>query len=81
MNRVTRAILIVLCFELGALLIYLPWSQLWEQNYFLTRFPALIRVALHPSIRGAVSGLGLLDIVLAAGMIRRRSQPASGRHA
>jgi hypothetical protein len=81
MNRVTRAILIVLCFELGALLIYLPWSQLWEQNYFLTRFPALIRVALHPSIRGAVSGLGLLDIVLAAGMIRRRSQPARGRHA
>lgn len=81
MNRIARAILIVLCFELGALLIYLPWSQLWEQNYFLSRFPVLIRVLLHPSIRGAISGLGLLDIVLAAGMIRRRPQPASGPRA
>ena len=81
MNRIVRAILILLCFELGALLIYLPWSQLWEQNYFLSRFPALIPVVLHPSIRGAVSGLGLLDIVLAAGMIRRRPQPASGPRA
>ncbi len=63
------------------MLIYLPWSQLWEQNYFLSRFPTLIRVMLHPSIRGAVSGLGVLDIVLATGMIRRRPQPASGPRA
>lgn len=80
MNRVSRAILILLCFELGALLVYLPWSQLWEQNYFLSRFPVLIPVILHPSMRGAVSGLGLLDIALAAGMIRRRPQPARGPH-
>jgi hypothetical protein len=81
MNRIVRAMLILLCFELGALLVYLPWSQLWEQNYFLSRFPVLIPVVLHPSIRGAVSGLGLLDIALAAGMIRRRPQPASGTRA
>lgn len=81
MNRIVRAVLILLCFELGALLVYLPWSQLWEQNYFLSRFPVLIPLILHPSIRGAVSGLGLLDIALAAGMIRRRPQPASGPHA
>ncbi len=81
MNRIVRAVLILLCFELGALLICLPWSQLWEQNYFLSRFPVLIPVVLHPSIRGAVSGLGLLDIALAAGMIRRRPQPASEPHA
>ena len=78
MNRVSRAILIVLCFVLGALLVYLPWSRLWEQNYFLSRFPMLIPVVLHPSMRGAVSGLGLLDVALAVGMIRRRPQPASG---
>ena len=39
MNKVLRAIVIVLCFEMGALLLYLPWSNFWEQNYFLLHFP------------------------------------------
>jgi hypothetical protein len=77
MNRFVRALLILLCFEMGAILVYLPWSSLWEQNYFLIHFPALIPVMLHPSVRGAVSGIGVLDIILAAGMIRRSSQAAS----
>ncbi len=77
MNRFVRALLVLLCFEMGAILVYLPWSSLWEQNYFLIHFPALIPVMLHPSVRGAVSGIGVLDIILAAGMIRRNSQAAS----
>ena len=81
MNRVLHALLVLLCFEMGAILLYLPWSALWEQNYFLSRFPALVPVLLHPSIRGAVSGLGILDIVVAAGMIRRRPQAAGAPHA
>ena len=61
MNKVLRAIVIVLCFEMGALLLYLPWTNFWEQNYFLAHFPALRTLALHPSFRGLVSGLGVLD--------------------
>ena len=76
MNRIYRALLVVLAFEMGALLLYLPWSIYWEQNYFLSRFPSLIPVMLHPSLRGAVSGIGVLDIILAAGMIRRNTQAA-----
>ncbi len=74
MNKIVHALLVLLFFEMGAILLYLPWSAYWEQNYFLVRFPALIHVMLHPSMRGAVSGLGLLDIFLAAGMIRRGVQ-------
>lgn len=76
MNRVLYSLLVLLCFEMGAILLYLPWSGFWEQNYFLNRFPALIPVLLHPALRGAVTGLGVLDLIVAAGMIRRRSQPA-----
>jgi len=57
MNRVLRAILVVLCFEMGALLLYLPWTAFWEQNYFLNHFPSLMPLLLHPSFRGAVSGI------------------------
>ena len=73
MNRVFRALLIILCFEMGALLLYLPWTGFWEQNYFLSHFPWLLPVLLHPSFRGLVSGVGLLDIFLAFGLIRPRS--------
>jgi hypothetical protein len=76
MNRVLRAMLVVLCFEMGALLLYLPWTSFWEQNYFLSHFPVLIPVLLHPSFRGAVSGLGVVDIILAIGMIGSRSGAA-----
>jgi hypothetical protein len=42
-------------------------------NFFLDRYPGLIPVLLHPSVRGAVTGLGALDIFLAASMIRGRT--------
>jgi hypothetical protein len=72
MNRVLRVLVIVLCFELGVLLMLVPWSLLWERNYFLNRYPALIPYAMNSSVRGAISGLGVLDIILAAGLIRPR---------
>jgi hypothetical protein len=75
MNRIFRALLVVLAFEMGALLLYLPWSGYWEQNYFLSHYPSLMRVVLHPSFRGAVSGLGVLDILLAISWIGWREGP------
>ena len=75
MNRIYRALLVVLAFEMGAMLLYLPWSGYWENNFFLTHFPLLIPIVLHPSFRGAVSGVGVLDILLAIGWIGARSGP------
>ena len=72
MNRIFRALMVVLAFEMGALLLYLPWSGYWEQNYFLSHYPSLMRIVLHPSFRGAVSGVGVLDILLAIGWIGSR---------
>jgi hypothetical protein len=69
MNRILSAVLVVVCCMMGAILFYLPWTGIWEQNYFLTHFPSLMRILLHPSFRGAVSGLGILDIFLAIRMI------------
>lgn len=75
MNRILRAMTVVLLFEMGALLLYLPWSAFWEQNYFLHRFPWLIPVVLHPSMRGIVSGIGVLDIFVGFGLFSSRPAP------
>ena len=77
MNRLLRALAVVLLFEMGALLLYLPWSTFWEQNYFFRHFPALVPFVLNPSVRGLISGLGVLDILLAFGLFSSRSAPAS----
>jgi hypothetical protein len=77
MNRVLRAMMVVLLFEMGALLLYLPWSMLWEQNYFLHHFPSLAPIVLHPSFRGMVSGIGVLDIFVAFGFFNSRPANAT----
>ncbi len=41
----------------------IPWSVFWERNYFAEAVPAL-RIALTNNyVRGAVSGLGIVNIV------------------
>ena len=75
MNRIYRALLVVVAFEMGVLLLYLPWSIYWEQNFFLNHYPLLRSVLLHPSFRGAVSGIGILDILLAIRWIGSRQDP------
>lgn len=80
MNTLLRILLVLACFELGILLVLAPWSGFWEQNYFITHYPSLIPILLHPSARGLISGLGVLDIILAAGMLRRRPPSAVAPH-
>jgi hypothetical protein len=77
MNRVLRALTVVVLFELGALLLYLPWSAFWEQNYFLNHLPWLTGVVLHPATRGLVSGIGVLDMMVGFGVFTPRPTPVT----
>jgi len=80
MNSVLRVLFSLDVFLVGVLLMLLPWLGLWEHNYFLDRFPSLIPFLLHPSVRGAVTGLGVLDIFIAADMLRRRPDSVATPH-
>lgn len=72
-HRLLRAILLLLWLELGLLIILLPWSAFWDtHNYFINRYPSLIPVLLNPYLRGAISGLGVVDAVLAVDSFRRK---------
>jgi hypothetical protein len=73
MARFLRVLLILFWLELGLILVLLPWTVFWDHNYFLDRYPQLIPILLNPYLRGAISGLGLLDAVLALGAFRRGS--------
>jgi len=66
----------LILFEVGVLLLFLPWADLWGRQYFVFHYPMLRPFLLHPAVRGTISGLGALDILIAAGMVRRRPAPA-----
>ena len=55
---------VLVCLEVGFFLILVPWSAIWERNYFLEAFPNLRPILLSPSLRGAVCGLGLANVYL-----------------
>jgi energy-converting hydrogenase Eha subunit G len=49
----------------GIALVVAPWSPLWEANWLLQMWPAARGIVLSGFTRGAVSGLGLVNLVLA----------------
>lgn len=68
--KFTLVAFILICLETGALLVYLPWKESWGNNYFLIavaeklRWPGLINFVLSGYVRGAITGLGLVNIML-----------------
>lgn len=65
MNLLLRGLSILVVFELGVVLAIVPWSNFWQYNGVLQRYPSLIPIFMSPFVRGAVTGLGLLDILIA----------------
>ena len=58
-----RLLLIAFFFEIGFVLIVIPWSAFWERNYFAQAAPAIGMLTTNFYFRGAVSGLGLINVV------------------
>lgn len=79
MNQILRVLLLLLWLELGLLLILLPWSPFWETNYILNKYPSLIHILLNSYLRGAISGLGVLDAVFAVDSFRRKLRLVADR--
>ena len=62
MHRISVFLFVLISAVAGVLLIILPWTPEWTDNYLLLSFPALRSVVSNGFFRGICSGLGLLDI-------------------
>ena len=63
LQRISLFVLVLFCVYLGVLVMILPWwTRMWDQNLFIESRPALARILHLGGVRGAISGLGLLDI-------------------
>jgi hypothetical protein len=62
MHRISVFLFVLISAVAGVLLIILPWTPEWTDNYLLLSFPSLRSVVSNGFFRGICSGLGLLDI-------------------
>jgi hypothetical protein len=62
MHRISVFLFVLISAIAGVLLIILPWTPEWTDNYLLLTFPSLRSVVSNGFFRGICSGLGLLDI-------------------
>jgi hypothetical protein len=59
-----RTLFVIYCIEAGALLILTPWREEWIRFAAAVPFDGLQPlVLLHPVLRGAVTGFGLVHLV------------------
>jgi hypothetical protein len=73
----TRILLVAYFIEVGVLLVFVPWSAFWERNYFAQVVPGLSAFLANHFVRGAVSGLGVVNVV--AGLAELLSMFSSRR--
>lgn len=62
MSVLSRLVFLAYFVEVGLLLLVVPWSPYWERNYFVQMWPVLEVFARNNLVRGAVSGLGIINL-------------------
>lgn len=63
-SKLLYSLYVLYCFEAGLFLLLFPWMEIWRYNSFLYQYPQLRTIVLDNFFRGAVSGLGLCNILL-----------------
>jgi hypothetical protein len=70
LRRVWTVLFGIFAFEIGAFLIVFPWLDSWSLNHLPSLFPSIRDqfedLWLEPYLRGAISGLGLVNLYIAA---------------
>jgi hypothetical protein len=63
-HKVSALIFIVFCLELGMFLVIFPWSDFWDRSFFAAIAPEWRMYWDNAYLRGAVSGLGIVNVYI-----------------
>ncbi len=76
-HKAASVLFAIFCFEIGLFLLYLPWSRYWD-DHFLATYPAWHAWWASPFLRGAVSGLGIVNLYISFGEVFRLRRFSAG---
>lgn len=63
-HKIWAVLFIVFCLEVGAFLLVFPWTDSWGSNFFSVLVPEWHGYWDNAYVRGAVSGLGVVNIYI-----------------
>jgi hypothetical protein len=64
MNRLFHFLFVLFCLELGLFLVVFPWTRFWDFNYISTVGMGWQHIWGNSYVRGAVSGLGVFNLLI-----------------
>jgi hypothetical protein len=74
---------VIVCFEVGVFLLIFPWTEQWDGNSIASLLPNLLHLPrdywTSSYFRGALSGLGVLNIYISIAELLRLRRPGSPR--
>jgi hypothetical protein len=63
-QKVSAVVFITFCLEIGLYLLIVPWTEFWDGNYFSGLWPHMKTYWDNLYVRGAVSGLGAVNLYI-----------------
>ena len=78
-QKLGMLLFIMVCFEVGMFLLLFPWMDAWNNNSIASLAPWIRDVWNSPYFRGALSGLGLINIYISLAEVFRLRRPAPGK--
>jgi len=63
-HKMSAVIFITFCLEIGLFLLIFPWTDYWPANYFSNAIPAWSTYWDNMYVRGAISGLGVVNLYI-----------------
>ena len=63
-HKLGTLLFVLFCFEIGVFLMVFPWLDPWPNNWMADLLPGLPAIWENPFFRGALSGLGFINIYI-----------------
>jgi hypothetical protein len=63
-HKMWAVLFITFCLEIGIFLVVFPWTPWWEGNFFSGMLPQLRGYWENTYLRGAISGLGVVNLYI-----------------
>jgi hypothetical protein len=63
-HKMSAILFITFCLEIGFFLLIFPWTEFWDSNYFAAFIPEWHRYWDNMYLRGAVSGIGVVNLYI-----------------
>ena len=70
-HKMWAVLIITFCLEIGFFLLIFPWTEAWANNYFSALIPEWRMRWDNMYLRGAISGLGVVNLYISFAEIFR----------